>query len=500
MKHPNAKAAKKGIPRPRVVLAHSDTNATKLATLDALLAVYGPYVQMCVDALLARRTVNVNMMSTDAIRDAFPVSVMTSHLQRYARDQAIGIVRSWANGIYGRTLRKYIADLPSPNTRKTGPRGPTPVTAAERLQLYTIGKHMIREGGSFGKHPIEQRMVDLYWSWVWDEAVTGKRPVFKRTSMMLGQECAVHGPAKAKDGLSGWWISVSTLKSGRRTVIPLAPHPALTTATALAKTVILNKRSDGRWTFQFTEYVAPIAALPDDAPRVGVDVGKRVLLATSTDRRYGEMFSPRFDRLFVAVKTKRANRQRQGFREDSTRLRLMEQRISGMNKTAVGRAVNQCIADHPGALFVLEDLHLNSTKGSKRFAYTEAKRSFARKVVPMFVNPAYTSQECPSCHYVSRRNRNGGKFHCRGCGRISHADCVGGRNLVGRSDDQQITTDTSVDQVRAILRTRYVALRNRVSTDSAGGRALRRTTVVPDAHYPARPKKAAGHSVKQAVG
>lgn len=48
------------------------------------------------------------------------------------------------------------------------------------------------------------------------------------------------------------------------------------------------------------------------------------------------------------------------------------------------------------------------------------------------VNPAYTSQECGSCGFISRANRKGNKFKCVCCGKQAHADAQAARNLVER--------------------------------------------------------------------
>jgi predicted RNA-binding Zn-ribbon protein involved in translation (DUF1610 family) len=95
-----------------------------------------------------------------------------------------------------------------------------------------------------------------------------------------------------------------------------------------------------------------------------------------------------------------------------------------------------------GKLRALEDLH------------TE----YSKKAPTITVNPAYTSQMCPSCGYVSRENRRGIEFQCRSCGRISHADVVGAINLLGRSEDKQVGLDDRPVRVggtseRAISRT-----------------------------------------------
>ncbi len=474
----DAKRAAKGEPRARVAHAHPETNAGKLATLEALHAVYGAYAQSCIDTMIARRDTAMNAKDAKAMRAYFAPSVMTSHLATCARAQAVGIVQSWANGLYASVLRGYITEHK------------IEFTPDEQRQLFTIGKYMVRAPKG-GDEPIEQRLIDLYWSWVWDANVSGKRPTFGNAGMMLGQECIRFSPpSDGAAGLGGWWARVSTLEYRKLVSLPLAGHPSLDGKTPLAKSVLVYKRRDGRWTFQFTEYVPPAVKLPPDAPRVGVDVGKRELLVTSDDRHYGARGVPLYDDLWATIKSVRSNRFRQGLRENSKRLDALEARLSGMVKSFVGRAVNEVIRDYPGHLIVLEDLNLVGVRGSRRFAYKEAGRSFARKVDTLFTNPAYTSQECPSCHHVSRLNRVAGQFRCTGCGRVSHADCVGGMGLVGRSYDQQITLDTSVADVRAILRARYFAARGsnlfRYGGSSAGGRVSGSATDAPDAHYRAR--------------
>lgn len=49
------------------------------------------------------------------------------------------------------------------------------------------------------------------------------------------------------------------------------------------------------------------------------------------------------------------------------------------------------------------------------------------------VNPRYTSQECPECHYVSRANRpQQALFSCMKCGYSYHADVVAAQNILAR--------------------------------------------------------------------
>ena len=140
-----------------------------------------------------------------------------------------------------------------------------------------------------------------------------------------------------------------------------------------------------------------------------------------------------------------------------------------MVRSAAGEATNILVEKYPDTCFVIEDLDLKGTKGQKRFAYKALHHSLESKAPTLVVNPAYTSQMCPSCGYISRNNRSGIKFHCRSCGRKGHADVVGGINLLGRSEDKQISLDDDKSEVKTILRERYISRRNKQDVDSSSG-------------------------------
>lgn len=53
----------------------------------------------------------------------------------------------------------------------------------------------------------------------------------------------------------------------------------------------------------------------------------------------------------------------------------------------------------------------------------------------IYVDPAYTSQECPECGHTTRSNRRTqSEFSCVSCGTIEHADVVGARNVRIRAE------------------------------------------------------------------
>jgi transposase len=66
------------------------------------------------------------------------------------------------------------------------------------------------------------------------------------------------------------------------------------------------------------------------------------------------------------------------------------------------------------------------------------------------VNPAYTSQTCPTCLFVHRDNRKGDMFQCLNCGHRDLADRVAAINLKARENAPDITIYTPKSVVKAI--------------------------------------------------
>jgi IS605 OrfB family transposase len=73
------------------------------------------------------------------------------------------------------------------------------------------------------------------------------------------------------------------------------------------------------------------------------------------------------------------------------------------------------------------------------------------------VNPAYSSQTCPTCLFVHKNNRRGDIFKCLNCGYTDHADRVAAINLKARANDPDIPIYTPKSVVRSILQKRFVA-------------------------------------------
>ncbi len=432
----------------RFFLLHSDTNSGKIERLEALHREYAAYVRICVQHMFDGRRLNLARSEKQAF---FPRSEkLTSQIEKNARDHAIQVVSAWAKSRYALKVKGLIS-----KAKKAGE-----ITSEQAKALYTIGKYLRDQP----KGQITQGDIDLYWK-ILDEKGGRKPEVRDNLPMRLSQMTArLEDPKENGARISDLWLRVSSLTPRNSIWLPLKGSPYVFRADQVSKGILARKTKKGLWRFEAVEkreWVVPEPSdLPEDAPRLGVDVGLNVLAATSDGDIYGASFKPRFDRLHKKVKDLRANRMRQGLRENSPKLDHLESKLSGMIKTETGRIANDLVRKHPDTVFVLEDLDLRGCRGQKRFAYRALATALASKAPVEVVNPAYTSQECPSCGHISRSNRSGTKFKCRSCGRLAHADWVGASGILRRSGDNGIGCADRPNSVKATLRRRFFLRRN----------------------------------------
>ena len=458
----------------RITYAALEINKGKIHQLDALHVIYRTYVQTCIDQMVKAKLVQVapgNML------EYFPGSVeLSSQVKKCAQFQAVDMLESWSKSLYARKLRKLISKNEA-------------FSHQQKIELYSIGRHQHTTVCSIGKgFKCSQEMLDLYWSWVWDEEISGKTPqtsealpiYMTEMTCSFGPTGTVRPSSRQRKRLNSgkkisahffWCVRASCLDQGTRVNIPLAYNPYLAQLKPLAKSCMAQKRN-GRWSFQFVENL-PGSDFDAKQGKIGLDVGLNALAATSDGRLYGASFKPKFDKQYKKVQKIRGNRQRQDLKENSPRLAREERRLTGMVKTAVGQLANRLVRTYPGTTFVIEDLDLSGCKGQKRFAYRALHRALANKASVKVVNPAYSSQMCPSCGYINKGNRSGIKFECRSCGRKSHADVVGARNLLRRSEEKGILCNDHYTVVGTFLRKQYCLRRNRSSNRLVASNALK---------------------------
>ena len=181
---------------------------------------------------------------------------------------------------------------------------------------------------------------------------------------------------------------------------------------------------------------------------------------------------------------RRIRRNNLGSRRKDAELRRAQAEVSNVN----GRAARELVEAYPDALtFHEEKLNFTSAnqqhrqKGVNRFLNGWSKRDLSKKLGlhisasgarRQFVNAAYTSQECPCCHWTDRGNRQDTSFVCSHCGYTGHADSVASSNVRSRGSDQMITTFTPVKRVKEILLARHATSDARCASRGPGHQLL----------------------------
>jgi len=426
-------------------MLHSECNPGKIQVLEALHAEYVVYVQICVQTMLEARRLNLPRSEK---QNFFPrAQKLTSQIEKNARDHAIQIVSTWAKGIYIRKLKTHI--------RLAFKEGS--FDEDFRKQLYTIGKYSVYEP----RGTISQEAIDLYWIWLNNPKISGNTPSISNHIPMRMSEntCSLEDPKETTH--ADLWLKISTLIPRKLAWLPLVGNPYIKKASDVSKGIHARKDRKGRWRFEAVDTKDWLILETDPGlPRIGVDVGLNIVAATSSGHTFGADLKSKFNRLYNTVRAVRANRQRQGLKENSPRLDRLESKLSGLTKSITGRVSNELLRAYPESVFVLEDLDLRGCRGQKRFCYRALAHALESKAPTEKVNPAYSSQTCPSCGHVSRSNRAGIDFLCRQCGRRSHADIVGGINLLGRSESKQIGLDDHPSEVKEVLVRLYWDRRN----------------------------------------
>lgn len=188
-------------------------------------------------------------------------------------------------------------------------------------------------------------------------------------------------------------------------------------------------------------------------------------LLTSSD---GELFGQRFYEgllLFDAeIRDMEKKLTEGGLRKwrASKRYRTLVSAVKEFITNEVGRIVNRIGRDNLHTIIV-EDLDFRGKGFSREFSriITKSGRSILKKrlaelsertgTVIETVNPAYTSQECSSCHFVCAGNRRGKKFHCHHCGLRLNADVNASRVILSRSSRKLAMLSESKNKVYEAL-------------------------------------------------
>ena len=417
----------------------SEANPGKLAALDQMMAVYLPLCQEYTTLFCTQ----------EANPDKYTAPVFEAHLSdrlhRVAIQQAAGIAKSW------RTNRQAAYE-----------------TYLEDLADYTAAKAQAQAEG----RALDPKRKEPEWrEW--------KLPTLRVPAIQANANVVVVEPST--NSTFDYWLRISTLDKGNPLRVPIklaSYHKQILAGKTLNTSTTLHKRKGAWWlTLSFDEEM-PLKTQAG-APVIGVDVGIANFVTTSTGQSYGTFHGAlarkhRRDRHKRRNKAKlRACLQKKGVPRERlpSTSSATGQRLSRHVRQEINRAINQVLDAHPEARLVYENLSVASMRFHARcmnaylyasqlghipdqLAWAAAKRGIAAHTV----NPAYSSQECPRCHFVSRANRPDQKtFRCVVCGYQAHADHKAALVLAFRWADHALAACKTKEAVKALLLRRHAS-------------------------------------------
>jgi len=273
-----------------------------------------------------------------------------------------------------------------------------------------------------------------------------------------------------------YWLRIATLTRRQPVYLPVKLsdyHKHKLSGVTPNSSVTLHRRKGVWWLTLTIARPQPESVQP--VRRRGVDVGIANFLTDDRGQRYGT-FKGDLARRHQADRAKRQRKAKlraclakQGVQTLPSTSSASGQRLARHVRQSINRAVNRLLDDNADSLLVMEDLNVSSMrfKARRMNAYLYASNlghipeqlrwAAAKRGIPLaLVNPAYSSQECPRCHYADRANRpNQQTFCCQVCGFADHADAVGATNILNRYGDQQLARCRSLEAVKHLLQTRH---------------------------------------------
>lgn len=270
------------------------------------------------------------------------------------------------------------------------------------------------------------------------------------------------------DGEFDYWVSISSFTPRKMISIPLKTNRYFESLPGdIQRTVTLTIDEEINRIRVFVGKKSTVEQAHEDlSGSIAIDWGLRSVFATSEGELLGTKLWDYLQKQDVKLQDLTAKLNRLGVKlRSSSRYNRLVRRIRETVKSEVNRLLNK-ISDRGYAEIIVENLDFRGKKAglskrmrrllssagrgevSKKLKSIEAEMGV--KIVDM--NPAYSSQECHSCRYVDRKNRNGERFQCVKCGAKIHADVGGAIVLKARSSRGEQWSRLSVDQVREKLR------------------------------------------------
>ena len=238
-----------------------------------------------------------------------------------------------------------------------------------------------------------------------------------------------------------YFLKLSTLQKRKPIYLPLKRNPYLDDCLKKGERLPFVQ-------VRLTDKTCTISAIVgyDKAPlrssteSIGLDFGMVAMFTTSDGERHGLSSFTKLKIWDEELLALAKELQQQSIKlTTNARYVQLQRRIKSYFKNEIGRILNKLAKKNVG-VFVVEKLDFRAAGLSKQMnrligrtyrAFVKAKLARLEEqygIQIIAVNPAYTSQECSRCHYVSKNNRKSQKdFVCQHCHFSCNADVNAGR-------------------------------------------------------------------------
>ena len=257
-------------------------------------------------------------------------------------------------------------------------------------------------------------------------------PVF-RGGMTLSKQLAELVPAR-KQGAFDFYLRVSTLSAGNRVDLPLKGTRHLRKLLAVPGAKLkaggtIGGRPGRYWLTVWVE----LLDLPDktEGRALGLDIGLNKLVAASDGAVYGTEMRGVVARVRRRKPGSKGKRRARRTRDEFINRTLNQLPWNELKLVAVERLKNLKKGKKPG-----RSKQFRKALAPWTYAYVLRRiewKARLNRVQRVEVNPAYTSQKCPSCSHRAKSSRVNEMFTCVRCGYTADADFVGSLNILARA-------------------------------------------------------------------
>jgi len=277
------------------------------------------------------------------------------------------------------------------------------------------------------------------------------KPSFRKANMLLnGNVAEIQMADKTKTIGFDYWIKLATLDKGKPVLLPIKTNKYFNGIKGELQKVVQINRKNNEFSFGFMKKIQPKEMI-FKTDKISIDIGLKNLFAVQDGNLFGKNFYRQLKKYDTLISELASNRQRQALKIRSRRYDLLTNHFRNFLKNEIGRCLNRIIKLYGPRVIVIENLNFQGSDLSKRM--NRILSNFGKKIIEQKlkslneefgieihkINPAYTSQECPQCHYVDKKNRpTQERFCCKSCGYTRNADVVGARNHFARSSDKEL--------------------------------------------------------------